>query len=123
MTPAACAPIPRAKEKVFSGETTEYNLVFENEFPITKRVNKQLCFLVVDADGGNEFWSIDEFLCYGVFTEENVCDWINYKNEVASKFPNVKRRCLMCNRFALKGKTICFSDHKCQGVKAQDFIY
>jgi len=118
---SARMPLPRAEKKVIFVEKSDYNLVFKSEFPITKRVNKQMCFLV-DVGGENEYWSIDEFLYHGLFTDENVCDWINYKNEVAMMFPKVKRRCLMCNRFALKGKTICFADHKCQGIKAQDFI-
>ena len=99
-------PIPRSKKNVIFDESSEYSLVFEDEFPKTKRVNKQMCFLV-DTLEGKEWWSIDEFVKYNLFTDETVCDWVNYKNEKARGFPNTKRRCFMCNRFALKGKTIC----------------
>lgn len=116
-------PIPR---KVVFEEEPMYNLVVHEEphrcVPMTKRVNKQMCFLV-DTGTSREWWSIDEFLESGLFTDETVCHWINHKNEAAKTFPNVKRRCLLCNRFALKGKTICFADHKFDGVKAQDYIY
>lgn len=120
-------PIPRAEKKVVFEEEPVYNLVVHEEIPtvyvpVTKRVNKQFCFLV-DTCTSREWWSIDEFLESGLFTDETVCHWINHKNEVAKTFPNVKRRCLMCNRFALKGKTICFDDHKIDDVKAQDYIY
>ena len=119
-------PVPRVEKKVIFEENSDYNLIFNKEqmprTPVTKRVNKQLCFLVETCEN-REWWSINEFLYYGVFTDENVCDWINYKNEVARVFPNVKRRCFMCNRFALKGKTICHADHKCDCIKAKDFIY
>ena len=122
-------PIPR---KVAFEEEPMYNLIVENvhddhdepmwHVPVTKRVNKQYCFLV-DTGTSREWWSIGEFLDSGLFTDETVCHWINHKNEVAKTFPNVKRRCLLCNRFALKGKTICFDYHKCEGVKAIDYIY
>ena len=114
-------PIPRNEKKVNFEANSDYNLVFKDEFPETKRINKKLCFLV-DIGGDKEWWSIEEFLYYGLFTHEDVCNWINYKNEVARMYPNVKRRCFMCNRFALKGKTICYEYHKCQGIKAKDFI-
>lgn len=99
-----------------------FGLVYKDGFPETKRVNKKLCFLVNNW-GVMEWWSIDEFLENGFFNNEDVCDWINRKNEVAKAFPNVKRRCLLCNRFALKGKTICYDYHECEGVKAIDYIY
>ncbi len=114
-------PIPRNREKVIIKENSDYDLVFKGESPETKRVNKQMCFLV-DTCEGYEWWSIDEFLCHGAFTDEDVCDWINHKNEVVRLYPNVKRRCFMCNRFALKGKTICHDYHTHQGVKAKDYI-
>lgn len=109
--------IPRTEKKVVFEE-----LVYKYGHPETKRVNKKLCFLVYNR-GIMEWWSIDEFLENGIFTNEDVCDWINHKNEVARVYPNVKRRCFMCNRFALKGKTICHTNHKCEGIKAKDFIY
>ena len=119
-------PLPRAEKKVIFVEEPVYKLVIHEEpmlhVPVTKRVNKQLCFLVEKCED-REWWSIDEFLKYGLFTDETVCHWINYKNEVARVYPNVKRRCLLCNRFALKGKTICFADHTFDGVKAQDYVY
>lgn len=114
-------PIPRNKKNVIFELNSDYNLVLNHESPVTKRINKQLCFLV-DIGDDKEWWSIEEFLYHGLFIDEVVCNWINHKNEAARAYPNVKRRCLMCNRFALKGKTICYADHKCQDVKAQDFI-
>ena len=117
----ARAPIRYTENYTEKKETTE-ELVYKDGFPETKRVNKKLCFLVYNR-GIMEWWSIDEFLKNGVFTNEDVCDWIKHKNEVAKAFPNVKRKCLLCNRFALKGKTICFDYHKCEGVKAIDYIY
>ena len=110
-------PIPRTEKKVVFEE-----LVYKYGNPETKRVNKKLCFLVYNR-GIMEWWSIDEFLKNGFFTNEDVCDWINHKNEVARVYPNVKRRCLLCNRFALKGKTICHDYHECEGVEAIDYIY
>lgn len=113
----ARAPINYTEKKVAFEE-----LVYKDGFPETKRVNKKLCFLMNNR-GVMEWWSIDEFLENGFFTNEDVCDWINHKNEVAKAFPNVKRRCLLCNRFALKGKTICHDYHECDGVKAKEYIY
>lgn len=118
--------IPRTKEKVIE-ENPKYSLVFSTErirvsHPVTKRINKQMCFLV-DTEEGKEWWSIDEFLYSDTFIDEDVCDWINNKNEVARVYPTVKRKCLLCNRFALKGKTICYAYHNCEGIKANDFIY
>tara|TARA_B110000971_G_scaffold209799_1_gene236342 strand:- start:3306 stop:3698 length:393 start_codon:yes stop_codon:yes gene_type:complete len=85
----------------------------------TKRVNKQVCFLV-RSKLGDEWWSIDEFLDGEEFTSEAVCEWINKKNIAANKFPKVKRRCLMCNRFAIHGLTICGI---CKINKCDRYIY
>ena len=124
------ARVPPPRNVVFEEEPS-YTLIVEDvhdsdeplfHVPVTKRVNKQLCFLV-DTGTSQEWWSIVEFVESGLFTDETVCHWINHKNEVAKTFPNVKRKCLMCNRFALKGKTICFDDHQIDGVKDRDYIY
>ena len=125
------ARVPPPRKVVFEEEPS-YTIIVDDVYddhdeplshvPVTKRVNKKLCFLV-DTGTSQEWWSIDEFLDEGFITDETVCHWINHKNEVAKTFPNVKRRCLMCNRFALKGKTICFDYHKIDGVKARDYIY
>lgn len=116
----ARAPIPRTYKKLIFYKEPDYSLVFKDEIPETKRVNKQLCFLV-DTLEGNEWWSIDEFVEYNLFTNETVCDWVNYKNEQAKIFPNTKRRCFMCNRFATKGKTLC---NRCINDKHCDlYIY
>ena len=103
----ARAPITRSMKTIMFDEKM-YSLVFKNEFLETKRVNKQMCFLVNTSEG-KEWWSIDEFVKYGLFTDDIVCEWVNVKNEKANKLPNTKRRCFMCNRFAIKGKTLCGS--------------
>lgn len=106
-----------------SEDSRKFSLVFKNHSPETKRVNKQLCFLV-NKEGSREWWSIDEFLDGEEFTEEHVCEWVNKKNGTATKFPNVRRRCLMCNCYATKGTTICGrNEHKHGGKNIQAYIY
>jgi len=84
----------------------EYSIILNDEFPVTKRIDKRMCFLVKTLEG-TEWWSISEFVEYELFTDVRVCEWVNNKNDKAKKFPNTKRRCFMCNRFAIKGKTLC----------------
>ena len=114
----ARTPIPRKKRAVFEEKT---ELVYKDGLPETKRVNKKLCFLVYNK-GIMEWWSIDEFLDGMFFGDKGVFDWINYKNQVARDYPNVKRRCFMCTRFALKGQTICYAYHVCGGLTAKSSI-
>ncbi len=111
-------PFPRVQKKV-SFDETRYSLIIKNEMLETKRVNKQLCFLV-NTDEGEEWWSIDEFVNGEEFTDTVVCDWVNYKNEIADKFPRVRRRCLMCNTFSLHGFTIC---GRCKSMGRDRYIY
>lgn len=110
-------PIPRMREKV--AKNTSYSLIFTAQTPETKRVNKQICFLV-ETDEGNEWWSIDEFVDGEEFTDSVVCDWVNEKNETAAKFPKVRRRCLMCNSFSNHGLTIC---GRCKFMGRDKYIY
>ena len=111
---------PQTLHVPLNEKSQEYSLVFCGEYPETKRVNNQMCFLV-ETLSEKEWWSIDEFVEYNLFTDEDVCDWVNEKNQIAKRCPNIKRRCFMCNRFATKGKTLCGRcplDKKCD-----DYIY
>lgn len=87
-------------------EAPTYEVVASRNQP---RVAGKLCIEVIPKDTGvTEKWPLEVFIDKdGDFTNDEVCNWVNHWNEVASLHPDVRRLCLMCSRRAVRGRTLC----------------
>lgn len=84
------------------------------------RVNGKICIRTI-FDGCYELTPLKDFIdSEGFFINKEVCSWVNDWNIIAAKYPNIKRKCLFCNRYSNKGLTICWS---CKQKGLEEIVY
>jgi len=84
------------------------------------RLNGKICISAITNDIFKPVPLEDFIDSEGYFTNSEVCKRVNEWNATASKYPNIKRRCLFCNRKANKGLTICWA---CKFKGMEEIVY
>ena len=83
------------------------------------RVNGVMC-VAVEIGGEVQKWRVESFINEGVFVNETVHKMVKDWKSMAEKYPNSRRKCIECNRRAVKGKIIC---GHCKKNSLHDIIY
>ena len=99
-----------------------WSLDLDDEFEVTgiRRYKGDGIWIVYKTIFEESRKPLENFIDGEYFSRQEVCDLVNLWNIKANKYPNKKRRCILCNNKAEYAKTICI---KCINKDLEKVVY